>query len=68
MGGQEHFYLETQACLAVPKLEDGEMEIYASAQDPSELQKTVNIICSFRTQFDVLRCNFLVFVDCTVAF
>ena len=68
MGGQEHFYLETQACLAVPKLEDGEMEIYASAQDPSKLQKTVNIICFFRTQFDVLCYDFLVFVDCTVAF
>ena len=36
MGGQEHFYLETQACVAVPKPEDGEMEIYASTQNPTE--------------------------------
>ena len=36
MGGQEHFYLETQACVAVPKGEDGEMEIYASTQNPTE--------------------------------
>jgi xanthine dehydrogenase/oxidase len=36
MGGQEHFYLETQACVAVPKPEDGEMEIFASTQNPTE--------------------------------
>ena len=36
MGGQEHFYLETQACVAVPKPEDGEMEIFSSTQNPSE--------------------------------
>ncbi len=36
MGGQEHFYLETQACAVVPKPEDDEMEIYSSTQNPSE--------------------------------
>lgn len=36
MGGQEHFYLETQACVVVPKPEDGEMEIYSSTQNPTE--------------------------------
>lgn len=36
MGGQEHFYLETQACLVVPKPEDGEMEIFASTQNANE--------------------------------
>ena len=36
MGGQEHFYLETQACLAIPKPEDGEMEIWSSTQNPTE--------------------------------
>ena len=43
MGGQEHFYLETQACLAVPKGEDGEMEIFASSQNPSGLQQAVSL-------------------------
>jgi len=38
MGGQEHFYLETQAALAVPKPEDGEMEIFSSTQNPNEAQ------------------------------
>lgn len=36
MGGQEHFYLETNACVAVPKPEDGEIEVFASTQNPSE--------------------------------
>ncbi len=36
IGGQEHFYLETQACVVVPKPEDGEMEIYSSTQNPTE--------------------------------
>ncbi|CAK3988386.1 Xanthine dehydrogenase [Lecanosticta acicola] len=41
MGGQEHFYLETQACVAVPKPEDGEMEIFSSTQNPTETQAYV---------------------------
>jgi len=36
MGGQEHFYLETQACVVVPKPEDGEMEVWSSTQNPTE--------------------------------
>ncbi|KOC64646.1 Xanthine dehydrogenase [Habropoda laboriosa] len=36
-GGQEHFYLETNVTLAVPKEED-EMEIFCSTQHPSEIQ------------------------------
>eukprot|EP01137_Pigoraptor_chileana_P018502 Opistho-2@78082 len=40
MGGQEHFYLETQATLAVPG-EDGEMELFVSTQAPTKTQMTV---------------------------
>ncbi|KAL9024182.1 MAG: hypothetical protein Q9196_006704, partial [Gyalolechia fulgens] len=36
VGGQEHFYLETQACVAIPKPEDGEMEVWSSTQNPTE--------------------------------
>jgi xanthine dehydrogenase/oxidase len=32
VGGQEHFYLETQGVLAIPKNEHGEMEIFATTQ------------------------------------
>lgn len=38
MGGQEHFYLETHASLAVPRGEDGEMELFVSTQNPTETQ------------------------------
>ncbi|KAL4788148.1 Molybdopterin-binding domain of aldehyde dehydrogenase-domain-containing protein [Aspergillus varians] len=41
MGGQEHFYLETQACVAIPKPEDGEMEVWSSTQNPTETQSYV---------------------------
>lgn len=35
---QEHFYLETQATIAVPKGEDGEMELFVSTQNPTLTQ------------------------------
>jgi xanthine dehydrogenase/oxidase len=38
MGGQEHFYLETQASIVIPKREDDEIEIWASTQNPTETQ------------------------------
>ncbi|KAI8266070.1 Xanthine dehydrogenase [Colletotrichum sp. SAR11_239] len=38
MGGQEHFYLETQASLVVPKPEDGEMEVFSGTQNANETQ------------------------------
>ncbi|XP_055916968.1 xanthine dehydrogenase [Eupeodes corollae] len=40
MGGQEHFYLETNAALAVPRDSD-EIELFSSTQHPSEVQKLV---------------------------
>ncbi|GAO17406.1 hypothetical protein UVI_02024150 [Ustilaginoidea virens] len=46
MGGQEHFYLETMACVAVPKREDGEMEIFASTQNTSETQVFAAQVCN----------------------
>ncbi len=39
-GAQEHFYLESQISLAVPK-EDGDVHIYCSTQDPSAVQTIV---------------------------
>uniref|UniRef100_A0A336MDC5 Xanthine dehydrogenase n=1 Tax=Culicoides sonorensis TaxID=179676 RepID=A0A336MDC5_CULSO len=41
MGGQEHFYLETQASLAVPRDSD-ELEVFCSSQHPTEIQKLVS--------------------------
>jgi len=41
MGGQEHFYLETNAAIAIPQPEDGEMVIWSSTQNPTETQSYV---------------------------
>ena len=38
VGGQEHFYLETQACLVIPKGEQEEMEIISSTQGVNPAQ------------------------------
>ncbi|KAI5861553.1 xanthine dehydrogenase [Durotheca rogersii] len=38
LGGQEHFYLETNAALAIPHVEDGSMEVYSSSQNLMENQ------------------------------
>ena len=40
-GAQEHFYLETQACIAFPLNENDEIIIYSSTQSPSDMQKLV---------------------------
>jgi xanthine dehydrogenase large subunit len=40
IGGQEHFYLEGQASLAVPQ-ENGDMLVQSSTQHPSEIQHKV---------------------------
>jgi xanthine dehydrogenase large subunit len=40
VGGQEHFYLEGQAALAIP-LEEGDLLVHSSTQHPSEVQHIV---------------------------
>ncbi len=40
IGGQEHFYLEGHAALALPQ-EGGEMVVHASSQHPTEIQHKV---------------------------
>lgn len=41
LGGQEHFYLETNAVLCIPGKEDQQMEVWSSTQNPNETQGTV---------------------------
>lgn len=40
IGGQEHFYLEGQIAMAVPK-DEGEIIVYSGTQHPAEVQHTV---------------------------
>ncbi len=45
MGGQEHFYLEGQAALALPQ-EGGDMVVHCSSQHPTEIQhKVAEALC-----------------------
>lgn len=39
-GGQEHFYMESQASIAYP-LENGQIEVHSSSQHPTETQHVV---------------------------
>ncbi|WP_372575011.1 xanthine dehydrogenase molybdopterin binding subunit [Ruegeria jejuensis] len=40
LGGQEHFYLESQAAMTMPQ-EGGDMMVYSSTQHPTEIQHKV---------------------------
>ncbi|KAL4892808.1 Molybdopterin-binding domain of aldehyde dehydrogenase-domain-containing protein [Aspergillus ambiguus] len=42
IGGQEHFYLETNAAMVIPHLEDGSMEVWSSTQNTMETQEFVS--------------------------
>ena len=44
VGGQDHFYLETQASLAIPRGEDREMEIVSTTQAVSCVQMCVSTV------------------------
>ncbi|KAM7152977.1 aldehyde oxidase 2-like isoform 1-T1 [Macrochelys suwanniensis] len=41
IGGQEHFYLETNSVLVVPRGEDNEMDVHVSTQDAARVQELV---------------------------
>ncbi|KAF2636577.1 hypothetical protein P280DRAFT_552758 [Massarina eburnea CBS 473.64] len=44
MGGQEHFYLETNSALVIPSGEDGCMEVWSSTQNTMETQEFVSAV------------------------
>lgn len=53
IGSQNHFYLETQASLVMPKLEDDEFEIWSSTQNPTETQ-----VCEIRSILNNWKLDF----------
>ena len=55
LGGQEHFYLETQASLAVPG-EDGGVFVHAGTQHPSETQAIVAQVCALPRHAVTVQC------------
>ena len=48
MGGQEHFYLEGQAALAIPG-EAGQLHVVSSTQHPSEVQHLIATLLNLRS-------------------
>ncbi|KAL4915020.1 Molybdopterin-binding domain of aldehyde dehydrogenase-domain-containing protein [Aspergillus aurantiobrunneus] len=42
VGGQEHFYLETNAAVAIPHVEDGTMDVWSSTQNTMETQDFIS--------------------------
>ncbi|KAF7567386.1 XdhB, Xanthine dehydrogenase, molybdopterin-binding subunit B [Pyrenophora tritici-repentis] len=44
LGGQEHFYLETNAALSIPSGEDGAIEVWSSTQNTMETQEFVSSV------------------------
>jgi len=51
IGGQDHFYLEGHIAMALP-LEDGDVHIYSSTQNPTEIQHLAAHVLG-RTQKDI---------------
>lgn len=56
IGGQEHFYLETQAALAIPD-EEGRITIHSSTQNPTEIQAVVARCLKLRQNQVVCICR-----------
>lgn len=56
IGGQEHFYLESQAARAVPG-ESGEMTVHSSTQNPTEIQAVVAHCLGLRHNQVVCTCR-----------
>ena len=56
IGGQEHFYLEAQAALAVPA-DHGGVTVYSSTQNPTEIQAVVAHCLGLRQNQVVCVCR-----------
>ncbi|NJK43311.1 MAG: molybdopterin-dependent oxidoreductase, partial [Pleurocapsa sp. SU_196_0] len=55
VGGQEHFYLETQAALALVD-ESGQLLVHSSTQHPTETQEVVARVCALEKSRVTVQC------------
>ncbi|XP_019378737.1 PREDICTED: aldehyde oxidase 3-like, partial [Gavialis gangeticus] len=55
IGGQEHFYLEPNSVLVVPRGEDNEMDVYSSTQHSSNVQELV--ASALDVQSNMIMCH-----------
>lgn len=56
VGGQDHFYLEGQVALVVPK-EGGDIYVYSSTQHPGEIQQKVADTLGLKAKNVVVECR-----------
>ena len=56
LGGQDHFYLEGQVAMAVPR-EDGDLIVYSSTQHPGEVQQLVAESIGRQSKDVVVECR-----------
>ncbi|KAJ8311861.1 hypothetical protein KUTeg_010587 [Tegillarca granosa] len=57
IGTQEHFYMEPQTCLVIPKQERNEVEIFASCQGTNGIQAEVARILGIPSNRIVAKCK-----------
>ncbi|KFP71281.1 Aldehyde oxidase, partial [Acanthisitta chloris] len=55
MGGQEHFYMETNSVLVIPRVEDKEMDVYVASQYVTEVQELV--AAALNVQSNKIMCH-----------
>jgi xanthine dehydrogenase large subunit len=56
IGGQDHFYLESQIAMAIPG-EDDEVTVYGSTQHPSEVQHMVALVLGVPNNAVTVECR-----------
>lgn len=77
IGGQEHFYLETNTTVVVP-IEQGQLEVFSSTQNPTKTQNFCAYVTGLQASQVVCRCKRMgggfggketrsVFIACTAA-
>ncbi|XP_071455101.1 xanthine dehydrogenase/oxidase-like [Hetaerina americana] len=55
IGGQEHFYLETNCSIAIPKEGGHELELICASQSPAEMQKFISEVVGMPASHIVCR-------------
>ncbi|XP_046388160.1 xanthine dehydrogenase-like [Ischnura elegans] len=55
LGGQEHFYLETNCAIAIPREDGNELEVICSTQHPDELQRLISEAVGMKANHIVCR-------------
>ena len=56
IGGQDHFYLETNCTLAIPR-EHGHLEVLSSTQNPTKTQNFCASVCGLPAAHVVAKCK-----------